>query len=84
MAKLHQSPVEAKGGIQISRTVELHHMLLLTGKQLHLNLIQVCLQCGRFIFQDWSYKLIVCSSMRPVHVASTGFFSSWQLQRDKK
>ena len=51
-------------------------MLLFTREQFHLNFIQVYLQGGQSIFQDGPYQLIVFSSIRPVHVAQTGFFSS--------
>ena len=46
----HRSPVEVIGVIVISRTLELHHMLLFTGEQLHLNFIHVYLKGGQSIF----------------------------------
>ena len=51
-------------------------MLLFTREQFHLYFVQVYLQGGQSIFQDGRHQLIVFSSMRPVHVAQTGLFSS--------
>ena len=52
IAQLHQSPIEAIGIIEIPRAMEMHHMLLFTREQFHLNFIQVYLQGGQSIFQD--------------------------------
>ena len=76
MAKPHQSPIEAVGVMKILCAIELHHMLLFTHEQFHMNFIQVYLQGGQSILQDGSHQLMVCNSIRPVHVAQTGFFSS--------
>ena len=75
IAQPHRSLVEAIGAIEVTRTIELHHMPLLTREHFHLNFIQVYLQGSQSIFQDGSHQLIVCSSIRPFHIAQTGFFS---------
>ena len=59
-------------------------MLLLTREPFHLNFIQVYLQGGQSIFEDRPHQRIVFSSIRPVHVARTGFFATLQLQRDRE
>ena len=64
------------GSVEVSRTIELHDMLLLTGERFHLNFIQVYLQGSQSVFQDRPHQLTVFSSIRPVHVAQTGFLSS--------
>ena len=51
-------------------------MLLFTGEQFHLHFIQVYLQGGQSNFKDGPHQLIVFGSLRPVHVARTGSFSS--------
>ena len=51
-------------------------MLLFTRKKFHLNFIHVYVQVGQSSFQDRPHQLIVFSSIRPFHVARTGFFSS--------
>ena len=43
-------------------------MLLFTGEQFHLDIIQVYLQGGQSILQDGPPELIIFSSIRPVHV----------------
>ena len=72
----HRSQIEAIGVIEIPRAIELHHMLVVTREQFHLNFIQVYLQGGPSIFQDGLHELTVFSSIRPVHLAYTGFFLS--------
>ena len=47
IAQPHRSPIEAIGVIEIQGAIELHHMLLLTREQFHLNFIQVYLQGGQ-------------------------------------
>ena len=54
-----QSPVEAIGGFEIPRTIELQHLLLLTPEQFHLKCIQVYLQGGQSILQHRFDQLIV-------------------------
>ena len=50
IAQPHRSPVEAIGIDAISRTTELHHMLLLTRELFQLKFIQVDLQGGQSFF----------------------------------
>ena len=69
IAQPHGSLVEAIGVIEISRTVELHHMLLLTREPFNLIFIQVYLRGDQSVFQDGSHQLMVFSCIRPVHVA---------------
>ena len=51
-------------------------MLLLSREQFRLTFIRVYLQGGQSILQDGLQQLIVFRSIRPVHIAQTGFFSS--------
>ena len=51
-------------------------MLLFTRKPFDLKCIQVYAQGAQFIFQDGLHQPIVFSSIRPVHLAQTGIFSS--------
>ena len=57
VAQPYQSPVEAIGVIDVARTIELPHMLLLTRKEFGLNFIEVYLQFGQSILQDGLHQL---------------------------
>ena len=69
IAQPRRSAIEAISVIEIPLAIELHHMLLFTREQFHLNFIQVNLQGGQPISQDRPHQLIVFSSIKPVHVA---------------
>ena len=69
IAQPGQYPVAVISIVEVSRTINLHQMLLFTCEQFYLNFIEVYLQGCQSVLNHGSHQLIVSSSKRPVHVA---------------